>query len=74
MDKDFIELKKLYGVKEIQGGKFGEGFKSCLNHIHKECERLRDIINEKDKIITHLTSKQNQERGAKSNREGFATN
>jgi hypothetical protein len=55
MDRDFIELKELYGIKEVQGGKFETGFKACLNHMHKECERLKNIINEKDKIITHFT-------------------
>ena len=57
MDKDIVELKELYGIKEFQGGSYGEGVRTCLRFMHKECERLKKIIDEKDKIITHFTRK-----------------
>ncbi len=33
MNKEKLKLK--YGIKEVQGGQFGEGFFSCLDSIDK---------------------------------------
>ena len=46
-----------YGIKTIGGGKWGEGFVDCLKFMDKECQRLKNIIDEKDKIILKFANK-----------------